>query len=516
MACLDYSRFQALVDEQENTLGEEERKSSVSRPMVTTVLEPGRCGDMLRAEDTADENFFSPSVVQRLRKLKMSRDCIWQVANKRLDVWAAAQFKKTRKKRTESGRAVACRPFCTLVVGIYPAGRMISRSLCQPPQNPAHPQEIAQALMRAMMQPEDGFAQSRPGKIACVTKALAGALYNTMKSIDVEVCVCSETPGIELLVKSLSSLLIKKKIATVSKYNNHGGVCSNTPKGLLTLLYTEVATFVESKIWHHHPPKKSLRLDFLRDSRALPVRQIWCTPIPPHPQNAQNGEGGGIAVYFSRLDMEARLDGSSGIIQNSLPACSFTGKKEADLPKNRRLKRTKPRLYDIRSGLELMYVDAAAQRAHWPEVKRFAKKLDQRNKDLVEKRQWWMSYDLSLLLVNKTRVPFNDLRYIESHGLPVHGSDFAAMHRLANFPFFVRASKGRTELATEVKDLRCFLAALIAFRSLADAEREAVKRTKRLHGDSTFSKDIPIGSELSALAPGASILQVSFENLNLR
>ena len=140
----------------------------------------------------------------------------------------------------------------------------------------------------------------------------------------------------------------------------------------------------------------------------------------------------GFAIFWCRLDCEARmlppaLDHAN--VHRETPRCAYeaasleTAPAAAEaLEKPVKLKRTKPRSYDLRTGSELVYESARAQRLHWPDVKPWSRPLSERDEGIAQGRKWWARPPLqeaSLLYREATLVPFDDHDTIRRFGLPV-------------------------------------------------------------------------------------------------
>jgi hypothetical protein len=108
-------------------------------------------------------------------------------------------------------------------------------------------------------------------------------------------------------------------------------------------------------------------------------------------QEVQSKGTFGIAIFFSRLDLEARVAPAEYPVHrpqldSKTARCSFTNATAEDV--GHELKRTKPRKFDVRTGLELQYADAQALRAHWPSVRAFARPLTERDEGIKVCTSW--------------------------------------------------------------------------------------------------------------------------------
>ena len=239
---------------------------------------------------------------------------------------------------------------------------------------------------------------------------------------------------------------------------------------LLRSVFSGAAALLRAAPWVHFrdrqvfemevaAPPKDAKADIAVKGRQVPAGKVWVA-ILGSPDPTQPGVYG-LAVFFSKLDAEARILPGQGadVFRDETPRCSYSGRTEGDLGKKangegKKLKRTKPALYDTRSGADIMYADGAAQRcaqgderegererererlyysatspsspltppllpllsahhhppprAHWPSVKKFAKKSTDREKGLKDGREHWADHEVVLTFENPTFVPFDD------------------------------------------------------------------------------------------------------------
>ena len=94
----------------------------------------------------------------------------------------------------------------------------------------------------------------------------------------------------------------------------------------------------------------------------------------------------------------------------------------SDQKRRLKLKRTKPRSYDVRTGHELLYASGEAQRAHWPSIKHWSRPLSDRDHGIATGRKWWAPPPLceaSLLFRDATMIPFDDHDVIRRLELPL-------------------------------------------------------------------------------------------------
>lgn len=197
-----------------------------------------------------------------------------------------------------------------------------------------------------------------------------------------------------------------------------------------------------------------------------------------------DSEGGvfGIALHRSRLDCESRAlpAGRHSEVWRPEPVCSYSGELAED---GKKLKRTKPRTYDIRSGNEICYKVAASQRAHWPEVKRYSKPLEEREKGMREGRMWWGDREASCLFKHPTLLPFDDHDAIDSANLPLAddcGTNAGGPLQYYPLPLVVRRSVAGRPCLEDItwleRALRSVLAAIDVVKAGGENERDLLSR----------------------------------------
>ena len=314
--------------------------------------------------------------------------------------------------------------------------------------------------------------------------------------------VSPPSPPSARYVTSISNMMIEGDVAARGDMSELPSLTARLGVSLplLRSVFSGAAALLRAAPWVHFrdrqvfemevaAPPKDAKADIATKGRQVPAGKVWVA-ILGSPDPTQPGVYG-LAVFFSKLDAEARILPGQGaeVFRDETPRCSYSGRTEGDLGKKangegKKLKRTKPALYDTRSGADIMYADGAAQRcaegdereagrereaerqrqrgreteaerqrqrdkdratergyttlphpphlhspphfstspptfsappsttihprAHWPSVKKFAKKSTDREKGLKEGREYWALHEVVLTFENPTFVPFDD------------------------------------------------------------------------------------------------------------
>jgi hypothetical protein len=110
-------------------------------------------------------------------------------------------------------------------------------------------------------------------------------------------------------------------------------------------------------------------------------------------------------------------DSSGSSNFNSSSNSSGDDREKTDLPT--KLKRTKPRSFDVRNGRELAYGSPDALRKHWPHVRQWSRPLSEREEGIASGRTHWHSYgEIALLYRPEPQVAWDDLDLAKDLNLP--------------------------------------------------------------------------------------------------
>ena len=458
---------------------------------------------------------------KRISSLPQRDKEVWQVVVRKLRVWSASS------KGADQGRgAIPCRPHAIFVMTLYPKGGLLSQQVCSPCEDPATSMDILEHLFSVMLNPSTG-AQRRPGKLVFPDDVHVGALFKAMQNIKVEVSQLSEADGIDGVVSVFSNFLVKKDIANVGPTSEKPGILTGAGvlPGTCKAAFTAFRSLFAAHPWKKFHERQAIKLRFSSRISAknnygnvtkVEPTTVWAG-IFGHDDSSGNGDGDsssvmGIQVYFSRLDLEARLTppGHKAFRPSAHrePRCSYTNKTAAEASV-KSLKRTKPRKFDIRSGEELQYASADALRSHWPDVKKHARPLTERDEGIAKGRKRWMDEEIAVLFEDQTMLPFDDHDAIEKHDLDLP-SDGA-------YPFAYQLKKGETERASIANLLflarasRCIVKALPSFAELSkytDSKRAEMKLELTPEGytvegggkDVVYLEWCPVFMEAEALA----------------
>ncbi|GBG24497.1 TBC1 domain family member 8B [Hondaea fermentalgiana] len=371
---------------------------------------------------------------KRIRSLDQGKSEIWQVVVRKLRVWSASS-----EIVSETGEPRPCRPFAVTISCLYPEGRLLAQHLCDPPERPPQGPQVFQLLARAFLNPTAG-AQRRPKAVTFADVALAGALYRGLESLGIETSQLSESEGLDEVVAKFSTLLVQKDIASIGPTSENPGLLASLPSktGISTLrsVYAAAADLARAAPWKAWHERRLFKLSVSKDPLASNGNAYLSV------LGRDGGGTFGLALFFSKLDAEARLvpEGEKLYTRPEEPRCAFTGQSEKDL--GHALKRTKPRKMDLRTGKELVYADANALRSHWPAVRKFAIALDEFEAGRARGRKYWLGKEATILFEDATLLPFDDLDSIDKEGFAVVSAEEAPTLGKQRFPVFLHFKDG--------------------------------------------------------------------------
>ena len=292
-----YSRW----DKFEGDSDDEERQA-----IQSTRFDTGE-GDITES----DVCYVEPQQVTMMNKWPLEKSVVWQITIRKLRVWAASS-----EGADEGADAIACRPYCLMINNIYPVGKVLLQSICQPPEILPTPKEVFTKLIEAMRNPPDGAARHRPGRIVVVDNVLAGEISKSVKALGIECSQLSESDGVDTFVQKFSDLLVRKDIATRSDASEKSGILSArgvTPE-LAGALFAAAAPFIQRKTWTLLGERQCFALTHkggaqlgtgkgkLSSLHSLdPFGTVWVSLM------GYSDTVRGLAIYFSEDDLESRL-----------------------------------------------------------------------------------------------------------------------------------------------------------------------------------------------------------------
>ena len=517
-----YSKFDHLDSDSDSDDGSRKGKLDASATATQFNLGASKAviSDINLIEAAGEETKGLKEKAKRISQLPQRNKETWQVVVKKLRVWSASS-----KGAPEGDGAIPCRPYAVFITCLYPNGNLLSQHISSLPENPPSSLEILKHLFEVMLNPSQG-AQRRPGKLVFPDDEHVGALFKAFASIKVEVSQLSEADGIEAIVSAFSQFLVKKDIARVGPTSEEPGLLAGagvTPE-VCKASFSAFARLKKAQPWKQFHERQGLRVRFASEATVknnygtttkLAPMSVWVGIFGHHADDDVIVDGDnprGIQVYFSRLDLEARLCPQGHKVfrndEGKQPRCSYTD-ETAEEAGVKALKRTKPRKSDRFS--------AGALRSHWPSVKKFAKPLTERDEGLANGRKRWMDEEIALLYESQTMLPFDDHTAIERYELelPKGGS----------YPFVYQLKKGETDRAsianmvTLIRTIDAIIATLPSFDKLSEynqTRRSEMKVTFDAKGyeaagggmDEAFVQWSPVYLEAEALATMKKQLEV--------
>ncbi|CAM9394878.1 unnamed protein product [Chrysoparadoxa australica] len=418
-----------------NTAGDA-AANSISRlkPPAATRFDAGE-GNFSALE----QQLFDEEMILKLKRLEKDPNEVWQVCERQLEAWVASS---KPPHETASADLLPCRPWTVLVCQLFPVSGLLRQELMNPPEEPPSDKVMAGEIASAMLDPSSG-CQRRPGKIVFPAARNAEQLCMSLKAVGVETSVLGEAEGISEFVTTLSERLVHEGLASVGPDSHGPGLLSveGVSPGAVAGLFQAAAALAEeaSDLWEHLHPRHALELR-LGGGGEEPER-AWLALLGSTKgvkEEAGSADGGraapprGLAIFFSRLDCEARVmePGRHHEVWRPQPCCAWTGEKGGrssasgggDTEQHSSvapLKRTRPRTYDLASGQELCYVDAEAQRKHWPHVRGRVHPLSERYEGMRKGRQHWWGHEVVLFYREASALQFSDLDAILKYGWPI-------------------------------------------------------------------------------------------------
>lgn len=278
-----------------------------------------------------------------------------------------------------------------------------------------------------MLNPPTG-KQRRPGKIIFNHKETLELCYRTLADINIESTQLHEADGISDYVKKISENLVQNNIANIGEASNNPSLTSGQgiTKDVVKAMYDSGAELLKSKPWATLSSRLAFKIEVKGESQIYPGLKMpkglaYCSVVAEEEDKLF-----GIALFYSRMDLESRFlppSYHSKVFRHQL-RCSYTDLTESEL--GSKLKRIKPRSYDIRTGMEILYSSGDAQKSHWKEVKPFMKPLSHRDEGIETGRQFWdvKNGEASLLFKHLTNIPFDDLDEIKAEKYKICAKEF--------------------------------------------------------------------------------------------
>lgn len=144
------------------------------------------------------ETLVSAAQIEKLRKLEQPKKEVWQVVVRKLRVWSASS---TGGSAADGSDAPPCRPYCIMVNNLYPLGQVVTKKICDPPEQYPSPQTILDVTLACMLDPPTSTPQHRPEMIAFPDKNYVGKLRKSYAAIGIECSFLTESDGIDSYVR---------------------------------------------------------------------------------------------------------------------------------------------------------------------------------------------------------------------------------------------------------------------------------------------------------------------------
>uniref|UniRef100_K3WSB4 MYND-type domain-containing protein n=1 Tax=Globisporangium ultimum (strain ATCC 200006 / CBS 805.95 / DAOM BR144) TaxID=431595 RepID=K3WSB4_GLOUD len=378
-------------------------------PRVPTQFEVEGDEDIV----VSTETLVGAKQIEKIRKLDQTKHEVWQVVVRKLRVWSASSKGGTKADGSDSP---PCRPYCIMVNNLYPLGQVVTKKICDPPEEYPSPQTILDMTLACMLDPPSNAPQHRPEMIAFPDKNFVGKLRKSYQAIGIECSFLTESEGIDAYVRDLSNHLVKKDLAAVAEVSERSGMISGagvTPE-LLGQFYEACAHYTRLEPWNRLAERQAIQIDAREEIRIDKRHTVNRGTIFSSVISTRTAESNihGLALFFTRADLERRVLPSGetlALLENpELRRCGFCDKKAAKGAELKRCTRCKC----------TFYCGAECQRAHWKDHKLNC--IAQTGAEPKDPSQiQWGAKEISVLFGSMTTVPFDDLDAIDKHNFKV-------------------------------------------------------------------------------------------------
>jgi len=363
-----------------------------------------------------DSNSSFPS--GRIKSLESNKNEVWSCDLKPLRVWSAS---------SKDGSHI--RPLALLFGNIYPDGSLLDYKINTPAEAPPTAETVLKHLGKLMLNPPGGGKQRRPGKIIFNHQGTLELCYRSLAEVSIEATLLHSADGIADYVKKISENLVQNNVANRGHNSEEKsiGEGQGVTKEIREGFYKATKKMLDQRPWRALNSRRAFKITAKEPSTVypgftMPPQTVYVNVVCEEYGEEKSTENlYGLAIFNSRLDSEVRFmpPGYHDKIFRHELRCAYTGMTERDA--GTKLKRIKPRSYDLRTGMEIVYSSAEAQKKHWKDVKKFMRPLEDRDAGMKEKRQFWdTKWGESILLFRHvTNIPFDDLDDIDANGFEI-------------------------------------------------------------------------------------------------
>ena len=276
------------------------------------------------------QQYFSNEEIEACNAVPREENEVWQVAVKRLRCFVPGQ--------TKDLQGTPVRPFVVLVASLHPAGRLLAKHPCNPPEvSPSTPVILAQ-IVRSILEPgADGVPPGtapphaqRPGKVTFSDPDVAAACARSLTAIGVETAILKEAPQFNAIVHGLTQFFCARGMAKNSPACEQPGMTSvkGVTDDMVKAFFKLTAEYTRRNPWARVPERNLIRIraDPVPEEEgggssavagAEPPTVAWVGVVgnkalqeqrmylqrnmrPPPPMR-------GLCVFFKRYDAEYRL-----------------------------------------------------------------------------------------------------------------------------------------------------------------------------------------------------------------
>ncbi|OQR90425.1 hypothetical protein THRCLA_09350 [Thraustotheca clavata] len=360
-----------------------------------------------------DQVLLSRDEVEKLKKFDQTKQEIWQIVVRKLRVWSASS-----KGAEEGEDAIPCRPYAILVNNIYPLGQVVSKKICDPPEEFPSAAEILKLSLDSMNDPPSNIPQHRPDKIVFADKNLVGQLRCSYAAIGIECTFLTESDGINECISELSGHLVRKDLASIGSVSEKPGLISlGLPADSVAQWYDACATFVELSPWHKMVERQSIQVDASssislssKPNSSVQGGSVYVSVLG-HSNDPNEETLKGMALFFTRTDLQRRVlppGQTLALMENpELRRCASCDKKAKPGSDLKRCTRCQC----------VFYCDATCQRNHWKVHK--INCVDPKKAKPDSKQHMWGARELSIFFGGITSMPFDDLDAIDKYNCRV-------------------------------------------------------------------------------------------------
>mmetsp|Transcript_7011 Transcript_7011/g.30811 ORF Transcript_7011/g.30811 Transcript_7011/m.30811 type:complete len:385 (-) Transcript_7011:4970-6124(-) len=324
-----------------------------------------------------------PAMLKKARALPQTPRMAWQFGVKRLRLWVWDD---------EQDRAE--RPYSMLVMELYPRGTVITNLLASPVGTYPNSIDALHMLLKQMVDPAEDEKLQRPVQISFIDEKLLEFCREPLVSIGIEVVKLTEATGVEDYITKFSNKLIERGRASRGDAAERPGVHKGVgiQRQALEQYFSASRKLYSSKPWRRIDEVCAIEAEWLKGGEKRYVTVL-----------GSSDRTYGVAVMGSIQALRRKYARASGTydVEKDIEAnmlCGNCGKE----PTTETFRCTACR--------RLFYCDQDCQRANWKQHQYECK--DPSKLEHVT-REVWNKREQTMVFLDSSAVPFDDLEYAE-------------------------------------------------------------------------------------------------------